>query len=181
MGLGVALVVTAVAPPLLAEGPVRGALGGSLGVLAARPDPAIGRDANGYSPVPFSGGFGVEGRIGLQLGPVVAVDAQLFAETALLAADARAALLLEVAPARPLALAIGGGVGAMWTANFLFQSPSANFAFGLARVEVRPSIRLTPGELVFGVEGLLGRTHHGTVPEGTSVLGGRAFFGLLFR
>lgn len=178
LGLVAALVV---ATPAAAERPLRLSFAGSLGALGARPDPPIGRDQNGYSPVPFSAGFGVEGRVGVQLGPYVGLDALLFAETALLAADARAALALELSPVRPFALAVGAGVGAMWTANFFFQSPSANFAFGLARAEVRLPPDARYGEVVFGLEGVLGRTHHGTVPEGTQVIGGRVFCGLLFR
>lgn len=176
--------VASVAPPAFAEsggGPLRLAFGGSLGALAARPDPPIPRNQNGYSPVPFSAGIGAEGRIGVQLGPYVAVDAQLFGQTAVLTADARAALLLEVAPVRSFALGVGAGVGAMWTANFLFESPSANFSFGLARGEVRLDHREGQGGLVFGLEGVLGRTHRGSVPAGTQVIGGRAFFGMLFR
>ncbi|MBK7395828.1 MAG: hypothetical protein IPJ34_05855 [Myxococcales bacterium] len=178
---GLALALSLAVSPVAADAPLRGAIEGSIGVLGARPDPPMQPDARGYTPVPFSGGFGFEARFGVQLGPIVAVDALLFAETALLAADARTALLVEVAPVRSFALAAGAGVGAMWTANFFFQDPSANFVFGLARVEIRPGVREAHGELVFGIEGALGRTHRGTVPEGTQVLGGRAFVGLLFR
>lgn len=179
--MGLALALSLAVSPVAADAPLRGAIEGSIGVLGARPDPPMLPDARGYTPVPFSGGFGFGARFGVQLGPIVAVDALLFAETALLVADARTALLVEVAPVRSFALAVGAGVGAMWTANFFFQDPSANFVFGLARVEIRPGVREAHGELVFGIEGALGRTHRGTVAEGTQVLGGLAFVGLLFR
>lgn len=162
--------------------PLRFAGSASLGALVVRPDPPIALGANGYDPVPFSAGVGVEGRLGVQIAPWLAVDALVFGESALLAADARAALLLEIAPARVFAIGLGAGVGAMWTANFLHPSPSANFAFALARAEARPFARLpNGGELVLGLEGLLGRTHRGSVPEGTQILGGRAYVGILFR
>ncbi len=135
----------------------------------------------------YSGGMGVDLRIGAQLGPYVAIDAQVFGETFLLGGDMRAGALLEVSPVPQFAFSIGGGVGTMAIVNFYFDSPSADFASGFVRLEGR----LTParnGEarpketlFVFGLECQLGYVFKGSIPEGSLLVGPRAFGGVLWR
>lgn len=162
--------------------PFRLATSAGAGLTFAKPDPPIPRDQNQYDPTPFSAGFGGDVRAGVQLLRWLAVDAQVFAETALLAADARAGLLLELAPVRAFALGGGIGVGGLWTANFVHPSPKANFTYGSVRAEVRsPLAGSATDDLCFGLEGVLGATHQGTVPEGSRILGARLFVGFVFR
>ncbi len=161
--------------------PLRFGVTGSLGALLVRPDPPVPRNQNGYDGVPFSAFVGVDVRVGLQLARWVAVDAEVFGQSAVLTADARTAAFLEIAPMRQLAFAVGAGVGAVWLANFFFPSPTANFKLALARVEVRLPAEPSHLDWAFGVEGFLGETHRGTVPSGSQVVGGRLFAGFLWH
>ncbi|MCC6521824.1 MAG: hypothetical protein IT373_04115, partial [Polyangiaceae bacterium] len=134
----------------------------------------------------YAGGPGGDLRVGVGLTDWLALDLQLFGETLLLAGDARAGALFELAPSAHFAIAAGGGVGSMYLANFFFHSPSADFGAVVLRLEGRvededgssPEGRL---DLVFGAEGDLGFVFAGSLPPGAWLLGGRAFAGLLWH
>ncbi|MFO0548729.1 MAG: hypothetical protein U0271_10095 [Polyangiaceae bacterium] len=110
---------------------------------------------------------------------------QVLAETLLLAGDLRAAALFEVAPIPQFAFALGGGVGTMFSANFFFDSPSADFASGFIRLEGRLASSYDDmredGQFVFGGECQFGYVFRGSLPEGAALIGPRAFVGILLR
>ena len=155
---------------------------GSLGAIAPPNGPDVPMPAG---PIGLYGaGFGLDLRLGMQLTEWFALDLQLFAETLLLAGDARAGALVEFAPAPPFAFALGGGVGSMYLANLFVGSPSADFAAGVVRLEGRVRQELTGDDvpdIVFGAEAQVGSVFDGSLPDGTLLVGGRAFGGMLLH
>jgi hypothetical protein len=119
-------------------------------------------------------------RLGVQISEWFSLDLQAFAETALLAGDARIGGLVEFAPSEFFAFALGGGVGSMFIANFFAAAPTADFASGVLRLEGRVPQGGGP-DPVFGIEGQLCDTFAGDFPPGTLLLGGRAFGGVLWH
>ena len=157
-------------------------MSGGLGLLVAPGNGSVTNPA-GEEQDFFAGGIGIDGRLGVQLGPHVAIDLQLLGESMLLAGDMRAGLLFEIAPIPQFAFALGGGVGTMFIANIFFHSPSADFGSGVVRLEGRLP-QTYPGtdiDLVFGLEGQLGYVFKGSIPEGSLVVGARGFGGMLWH
>lgn len=107
----------AFAGPARAEEPsiLRVGISGGLGALFS-PGHGSVPTPSGQSQDFFAGGIGLDLRLGAQIGPYVAIDAQVLGETFLLGGDMRAGALVEIAPVAPLAFALGGGVGTMFTA-----------------------------------------------------------------
>lgn len=159
-------------------GALRVGLTGSLGYLSGGADVVVGPNV-----VPmWSAGFGLELRLGVQATEWLALDVQLMAETLFFYGDARAGVLIEIAPHPMFAVAAGGGVGSMFMANLFYPSPSADFGSGVLRFELRfPGERADDLDIVVGVEGQLGATFAGAVPAGTLVGGARLFAGFLLR
>ncbi len=170
------------AVPARAEGPtspLRVGFAGSLGYLSGGANVVVGPNA-----VPmWSAGFGLELRLGVQANEWLALDVQLMAETLFFYGDARAGLLIEIAPHPMFAVALGGGVGSMFMANLFYPSPSADFGSGVLRAELRLPDDSSRSELdvVVGVEGQLGATFAGTLPAGTLVGGARVLAGFLLH
>lgn len=154
----------------------------SLGGLAAPSDPPV--RINDQTTSLYSLGFGGDLRLGVELAEWFSLDLSALAETALLAGDMRIGGLVEFAPSRFFAFALGGGVGTMFIANFVATSPSADFGSGVLRLEGRVSPRggdQRALEPVFGLEGQLGDVFAGDLPPGTILVGGRAFGGVLWH
>jgi len=147
---------------------------GGLGFIVGDADAAT---ASGETTPLYEVGLGLELRAGIQFTEWLALDVELLAETFLFVGAARAAASVEVAPHRHFAMTFGAGVGSMYIANFLVKSPSADYATGIFRALVR--LRDGDHDLVFVLEGQLGQTFAGDVPNGTWVGGGRFAFGIL--
>lgn len=183
----VSLPLLAVASPARADGrSLRLGMSGGIGLLVAPGHGSIQAPTGGSQDF-FSCGFGLDLRLGAQLGRHVALDAQVFGETMLLGGDMRAAGLLEIAPVPQFAFSLCGGVGTMFIASLFSSSPSADFASGLVRLEGRlenaneassPDRQTIP---VFGFEGQLGYVFRGSIPEGSLLVGPRLFGGFLWH
>ena len=143
----------------------------------------------------FSAGVGLGAELGCQLVRWLAVSAEAYGETGLLAGRARVGLVMQVAPVRLLELSLGGGVGGMYVANFVYPTETASLGSLVLRGTVRLSQdgelfgQRTPWDLTLGAEGEVGFTFAGSYLDeqhqslalalGTQVRGGRLFVGFL--